>query len=172
MISKRRIIITGRPGVGKTTLIDSVISELPIPIGGMITKEIRKCGHRVGFSVIDLATRLEGVLAHIHQADGPKVGRYRVNLEDLVNIGIQAIDRAREQGRLVVIDEIGPMEVTSARFIPAVQRVIQADTPFIISTHANLNHPFVHILRSQFPLYRVKTGNRDQLVERIIQEFI
>ncbi len=172
MTIKGKIIITGRPGVGKTTLIESVISALPIPIGGMITKEICKCGHRVGFSVIDLTTHLEGVLAHIHQPDGPKVGRYHVNLNDLVNIGIEAIDRAREQGRLVVVDEIGPMEISSPKFIPAVQHVIEANLPFIISTHAYLNHPLIHSLRQQFCLYRVKTGNRDQLAKRIIQEFI
>ncbi len=172
MNTKARIIITGRPGVGKTTLIESVTSELPIPIGGMITKEIRKCGHRVGFSIIDLASRLEGVLAHIHQPNGPKIGRYRVNLNDLRNIGIGAIDRAVEEQRLVVVDEIGPMEITSPSFIPAVKRVIESNLPFIISTHANLNHPFIHSLRQQFCLYRVKTGNRDQLVKRIIHEFM
>jgi nucleoside-triphosphatase len=172
MTSKGKIVITGRPGVGKTTLIESVILALPIPVGGMITKEIRKCGHRVGFSIIDLATRVEGVLAHIHQAEGPKIGRYRVNLDDLVNIGIRAIDRAREEGKLVVIDEIGPMEITSPGFIPAVEQVIRSDNPFIISTHANINHPLAHTLRQQFDLYRVKTGTRNQLVEQIIEKFI
>ncbi|HDL85850.1 MAG TPA: NTPase, partial [Candidatus Acetothermia bacterium] len=87
MTIKERIVITGRPGVGKTTLIERVVSELSIPAGGMITAEIRKCDHRVGFSVIDLATGKEGILAHIHQQSGPKMGRYRVNLHDLEQIG-------------------------------------------------------------------------------------
>jgi len=171
MTIKERIVITGRPGVGKTTLIERVVSKLSLPVGGMITKEIRKCGHRVGFSVIDVATGQEGILAHIHQQSGPKIGHYRVNLHDLEQIGIAAIDRALAAGTLVVIDELGPMELTSREFIPAVERVIESDVPFIISTHANLDHPLIHRLRQEFTLYRVKMGNRDQLVERIRQEF-
>lgn len=171
MTIKERIVITGRPGVGKTTLIEKVVSELSIPVGGMITKEIRKCGHRVGFSVIDVATGNEGILAHIHQTSGPKMGRYRVNLRDLEDIGITAIDSACKSDKLVVIDEIGPMEITCPAFIPAVERVIASNAAFIISTHAKLDHPLIHRLRQEFTLYRVKLGNRDQLVDRIRQEF-
>ena len=171
MTIKERIVITGRPGVGKTTLIEKVIAELSIPVGGMITKEIRKCDHRVGFSVIDIATGAEGILAHIHQQNGPKMGRYRVKLRDLEKIGIAAIDSALSDGTLVVIDEIGPMELTSSKFIPAVERVVESDVPFIISTHAKLDHPLIHHLRQAFTLYRVKLGNRDELIELIRQEF-
>lgn len=171
MTIKERIVITGRPGVGKTTLIEKVISKLSIPVGGMITREIRKCGHRVGFSVIDLATGNEGILAHIHQTSGPKMGRYRVNLHDLEQIGIAAIDSALAAGSFVVIDEIGPMETTCPAFIPAVERVIASDAAFIISTHGKLDHPLIHRLRREFSLYRVKLGNRDELVDRIRQEF-
>jgi len=171
MTSKRRIVITGRPGVGKTTLIEKIVPELSIPAGGMITAEIRKCDHRVGFSVIDIATGEEGILAHIHQQSGPKMGRYRVNLHDLEQIGIAAIDRALAAGSLVVIDEIGPMEITSAKLIPAVERAVEGDVPFIISTHAKLDHPLIHHLRQAFTLYRVKLGNRDELIELIRQEF-
>ena len=171
MTSKRRIVITGRPGVGKTTLIERVVAELSLPTGGMITREIRKCDHRVGFSVIDIATKREGTLAHIHQRNGPRMGRYRVNLHDLEKIGIAAIDNALSAGSIVVIDEIGPMEITSPKFIPAVERVVASGAQFIISTHAKLDHPLIHRLRQQFTLYRVKMGNRDRLVELVKNEF-
>ncbi len=171
MTINERIVITGRPGVGKTTLIERIIAKLSIPAGGMITREIRKCDHRVGFSVIDIANGAEGILAHIHQRTGPKMGRYRVNLHDLEEIGIAAVDRALATGSLVVIDEIGPMEVTSPKFIPMIEQVIESDAPFIISTHAKLDLPLIHRLRREFTLYRVKMGTRDELVKRIIQEF-
>ena len=70
-----------------------------------------------------------------------------------------------------MIDEIGPMEITSPKFIPAVERVVASGAQFIISTHAKLDHPLIHRLRQEFTLYRVKMGNRDRLVERILQEF-
>ena len=171
MTSKRRIVITGRPGVGKTTLIERVVAKLSLPVGGMITREIRKCDHRVGFSVIDIATKREGILAHIHQRSGPRMGRYRVNLHDLEQIGIAAIDNALSAGSVVVIDEIGPMEISSGKFIPTVEHVVASDAPFIISTHAKLDHPLIHRLGGGFPLYRVKMSNRDELLKRILQEF-
>ena len=171
MTSKRRIVITGRPGVGKTTLIEKLVAELSIPVGGMITREIRKCDHRVGFSVIDIATGKEGILAHIHQRNGPRMGRYRVNLHDLEEIGVAAIDNALSAGSVVVIDEIGPMEISSGKFIPTVEHVVASDAPFIISTHAKLDHPLIHRLRQEFTLYRVKMGNRDRLVKLVKNEF-
>ena len=91
---KPRVAITGRPGVGKTTLIQRVLERISLSAGGMTTQEIRKCGVRVGFSVTDLATGREGILAHLHQRTGPRIGRYRVNLRDLEQIGIEAIRHA------------------------------------------------------------------------------
>lgn len=120
-----KIAITGHPGVGKTTLVERVLAEVPLKAGGMITKEIRKVGRRVGFAVIDVATGKEGVLAHIHREEGPRLGRYRVNLEDLEGIGAAAIERAIDTCQLVVVDEVGPMELKSPRFIAAVQRALE-----------------------------------------------
>lgn len=168
---KVRIALTGRPGVGKTTLIERVLSRVPLTHGGMITKEIRKCGRRVGFSVIDIATGTEGILAHLHVRDGPRIGRYTVNLKDLEEIGITAIARAIAEKDLVVIDEIGPMEITSPRFIPTVERALASGKSLIISTHAHLDHPLVHRVRQELTLFRVKMSNRDALVDEIMQEF-
>lgn len=171
MAIKRRIVVTGRPDVGKTTLIEKVLSGLAIPAGGMITREIRKCGHRVGFAVIDIATGEEGTLAHIHQQQGTKIGRYKVNQHDLEHVGIAAIDRAISEGILVVIDEVGPMEITSPQFLPAVERAISSDCALLISVHAHLDHPLVHRLRQELTLYRVKLSNRDELPASILEEF-
>jgi nucleoside-triphosphatase len=161
---KGRVALTGRPGVGKTTLIERVLADLPGSAGGMITREIRRCGYRIGFAVIDIATGVEGVLAHLHQPRGPKVGRYRVNLDDLESIGIGAIERSLDAGTLTVIDELAPMEITSPRFVPIVQRALDEEGPLLISTHANLQHALVHRVRRELDLVRVRLGNRDELV--------
>ena len=166
-----RIAITGRPGVGKTTLIERVLNQLSISAGGMLTTEIRKCGHRVGFSVIAIDTKEEGILAHLHQTKGPRMGQYTVNLDDLEGVGISAILRAVQGKELVVIDELAPMELSSPAFIPAVEEALASGKNLIISTHAHLNHPLIHRIRREFTLYRVKMGNRDQLVKTIIDAF-
>ncbi|MBN1859697.1 NTPase [Candidatus Bipolaricaulota bacterium] len=163
------IVLTGRPGVGKTTLILSAVSGLDRKAGGMVTSEIRKCGHRVGFSVTDLATGHAGVLAHIHQTDGRQIGRYRVCLADLNAVGIAAIRNAVADPTiaLVVIDEIAPMELVSPDFVPAVEQALACGKPLLISTHAHTDHPLVHDIRRRLDLVRVKLSNRDDLADTL-----
>jgi len=47
---------------------------------------MRSGGRRVGFKVIDVLTGDKGILSHILQPSGPRVGKYRANLEDLSRI--------------------------------------------------------------------------------------
>jgi len=171
MTIKGRVAITGRPGVGKTTILERLIEILPLSTGGMITREIRVCGHRVGFSLVDLATGEEGVLAHLHHRDGPKVGRYTVDVRSLEEIGVRAIHRAIEDHDLVVIDEIAPMELHAPGFVPAVQAALDSGRSLLISTHAHADHPIVHTVRRELSLYRVKLSNRDELVGTIASAF-
>lgn len=168
---KGRVAITGRPGVGKTTVIQRLLERLSLSAGGMLTREIRVCGHRVGFSLVDVATGEEGVLAHLHHRHGPKVGRYTVDVETLERIGIAAIRRAVAHQPLVVIDEIAPMELTAPGFVAVVEAALDSDRSLLISTHAHADHPIAHRARTELALYRVKLSNRDVLPDRIAERF-
>ncbi len=168
---KGRVAITGRPGVGKTTAIERLLEMIPLSAGGMITKEIRVCGHRVGFSLVDVATGEEGVLAHLHHRDGPRVGRYTVDLRSLEGIGVRAIRRAVDECELVVIDEIAPMELAAPGFVPAVESALASGKSLLISTHARAGHPVAHRVRRELALFRVKLSNRDGLVAEIAAHF-
>lgn len=171
MSIKGRVALTGRPGVGKTTLIEGLVGALSLSVGGMLTREIRKCGHRVGFSVIDLATGEEAVLAHTQHRNGPMVGRYTVDIGELERVGVAAIHRAVSEKDLVVIDEIAPMELCSAAFAPAVEAALASQRSLIISTHAHADHPLAHRVRQELHLFRVKLGNRDRLLDEIVRWF-
>lgn len=165
---KGRVALTGRPGVGKTTLIERVLEEAAqIATGGMLTKEIRICGRRVGFAVVDVATGADGVLSHIHHRVGPRVGRYTVDTESLERVGIAAILAAIKTKELIVIDEIAPMELCSPAFAPAVEAALESDRALLISTHAHADHPLAHRVRQEFTLFRVKLSNRDSLVSEV-----
>src|SRR5947207_13000927 len=61
---KPKVLLTGRPGCGKTTLIKRVVNELALPAGGFYTEEIREHGQRFGFKIITLDGK-EAVFAHV-----------------------------------------------------------------------------------------------------------
>jgi nucleoside-triphosphatase len=112
--SPANILVTGRPGIGKTTLIRSVLHALDLEAGGFYTSEILDDGRRVGFSIDGLHGE-SGVLAHVDHESPFRVGKYGVNAEDLERVGVAAIDAALERSRLIVMDEIGRMERRSSR---------------------------------------------------------
>lgn len=164
-----KIGVTGHPGVGKTTLVLQVVERVPLKCGGMVTKEIRKVGRRVGFSVHDILTGKEGVLAHVHLERGPKLGRYRVNLKDLDEVGAAAIERALKECELVVVDEVGPMELFSPRFIRAVERALEADKHLLVTVHRASNHHLAYRIRHETDrFFRLTLSKRERITQEVI----
>lgn len=175
-----RIGITGKPRIGKSTIIKEVIRRLKaegIAVGGMLTSDIHEEGRRVGFSIEDINTGDKGILAHVqlHQKSGPKVGKYTVNLTDLDAIGVRSINDARTQQSepsIIIIDEIGPMELKSRRFIEAVDKALKSDKPLIVSVHQRSAHELVRRIKSTFEIQEVTEANRDELAVVITNKFL
>ena len=132
-MTKRILLLTGTPGVGKTSVLLRVVESLKAKgygVGGMISREVRVGGGRVGFEILDLNTGKRGWLAHVTQKQGPQVGRYRVNIADLDGIGVEAITSVVTSSDAIIIDEIGPMELHSQKFREAVRKV--AESPKLV----------------------------------------
>ncbi|HAZ30463.1 TPA: NTPase [Candidatus Acetothermia bacterium] len=167
-----KIAVTGNPGVGKSTLVLRVVERVPLSSGGMVTAEIRKCDRRVGFSLQDVLTGREGTLAHLHHADGPEFGRYRLNLRDLDEIGALAIERAIAEVDLVVVDEVGPMELSSSRFIQAVDRALREARNLLVTVHRNSDHTLAYKIRHGVDHHlRLTRANRDAQLGEILRLF-
>jgi len=169
--SSLNLFVTGRPGVGKTTLILKVLERLGTDAGGFFTREIREGGRRLGFTIADLGGDT-GVLAHVDQKSLYRVGKYGVNRRDLERVGVPAIERAVEGSSLVVMDEIGRMELCSPAFRSAVEKAL--DSPrTVFGTIQDRRNQFLDSVRARpdVTVLRVTVENRDalagQLVERI-----
>jgi nucleoside-triphosphatase len=168
----KRILLTGRPGCGKTTLVKRVVNDMSSSeAGGFYTEEIRKRGERVGFKVVTLDGE-EAVLAHVDFKTRQRVGKYGLDLSGLESIGIEAIRRGIRARQLVVIDEIGPMELRSGIFRDAVNETFDSDAP-ILATITARPFPFTEAIkkRRNVTLIEVRRDNREQLAPELAGHF-
>jgi len=120
---KQVYLLTGRPGTGKTSLIKQAVAEVRAKAGGFYTEEIRSQGVRQGFKLVTLDGQ-DAILAHINIHSPYRVSRYGVDIDSLDRVGVSALHKAAQQCDLVVIDEIGKMELFSANFREAVLQII------------------------------------------------
>lgn len=165
------ILITGRPGSGKTTLLNKIRDFLESnghAVGGVFCPEIRKNGSRVGFRIIDIANKREGILSHIN-CSGPHVGKYKVNLKDLNEIGVFAVKYAIKKSDYIFIDEIAPMELYSEKFIDAVKNAFDSEKPVLAVIHKKSNHPFILSVknRNDVLIFEISPENRDSICKEV-----
>jgi nucleoside-triphosphatase len=166
----RILLLTGRPGVGKTTVIKAVAQVLDKRADGFYTEEIRERGQRQGFRLLGLRGE-QATLAHVrYQKRGwPCVGRYGVDVDALEQVGVATLERALAQGSVVVVDEIGKMELFSEAFKAATLAALDGAAPVIATVMAR-PHPWVDALkvRPGVTLWQVTVENRDQLPARVL----
>jgi len=142
-------------------------------VGGMTTSDLRSITGRVGFEIRDVATGKAGMLAHVDELSGPRVGKYRVKSEDLDKIGAEAIVSAIRGADLIIVDEVGPMELTSSRFKEAVQVALGSCKPLLGTVHRNARDPLVRAIRSSpsIEVIEVTIANRDSLPDTLVKRF-
>ena len=160
-------LLTGRPGCGKTSLIKQAVAELKVRAGGFYTEEIRGQGARLGFRLITLDGQ-QAVLAHTDIQSRYRVSKYGVDIDSLERVGVPALQKAAGQDELVVIDEIGKMELFSARFREAVLTIINSDKRVLGTIMLNPN-PWADSLKrlSQVRLITVRRDNSHQVLQEL-----
>lgn len=140
-------LLTGRPGTGKTSLIREAVSGLSGRAGGFYTEEIRERGTRLGFRLVTLDGR-EAVLAHVNIKSRYRVSRYGVDIDGLERVGVSALRQAVERCDLIVVDEIGKMELFSASFRDAVMEIIGSGKKVLGTIMLNSN-PWADSIKRQ-----------------------
>lgn len=145
-----KILITGKPRSGKTTLIKDILASLPnISYGGFFTEEIKENGVRVGFKIVTTFGE-QGILSHQNYKSKYHISKYGVNITNLDTIGTNSIERAVKEKDLIVIDEIGKMEMSSNKFNTVVRRLFKESKKTIIATiPISASIPLINELKSQ-----------------------
>jgi len=164
-------LITGKPGIGKTTLIREIFAQTSLNWGGFYTTEILEFGNRVGFKIFDLNGR-SGLLAHVQLDSKFKVGKYSVNIADIDSIAVFSIEQALLMGQPVLIDEIGKMELFSEKFRQIIEIVLAAP-PVVLGTLTLANIPFVNRIRKRTDLIVANlTSDNRKIMKTMILDFL
>ncbi len=165
---KTNVLLTGRPGIGKTTIIRQALAALGLRSGGFYTQELRGPKGRVGFSLNSLDGR-SGILAHVDCDSPHRVSRYGVNVPDMLAIGVPALNEALAGSELIVADEIGRMEIFCPEFCEAIVRCLDSPKPLLGTLQARRD-PFINQIRSRedVELVEVTNDNRDALPDIVV----
>ena len=164
----KHLLIVGRPGIGKTTLMKRLATSLRgCSIDGFLTEEFREAEQRVGFWLSPLDGR-QVLLAHRRMETGTRVGLYKVNVEVLDQIAVAVIHRAIQRALLLFIDELGKMELCSLALQQAVQEALDRG-PVVIATVGVAPLPFLTTLkrRKDVELIPLSSANRDMVEEEL-----
>lgn len=166
-------LLTGRPGVGKTTVLRKVLTRLPVVAGGFFTEEIREASTRTGFRIVT-TDRRTAVLSHIGVRSPCRVGRYGVRVESIDQVAVPALQVALREAALIVIDEIAKMELCSRTFQDIVVACLDSPKP-VLGVIQRSRLPFLDRIRrhDDVEVIEVTPSNREtlpaQLVVRLAQ---
>ena len=170
------LLLTGRPGIGKTTVIRRLLALLPpLQASGFTTAEVRAAHGRLGFLAATLAGH-EILLAHVQRRSPYRVGAYGVDVAAFEREIVPALSAERGEVELFVVDEIGKMECFSPAFRAAVERLLEDPRP-LLGTIALRGTPFIEQVRARpdVQLIEVTAANRDSLPQQLarrVQEWL
>ncbi len=166
----KNFLLTGIPGIGKTTIIKKIIEEFRNKCEGFWTEEMKENNKRRGF-VLKTTTGKECILANIDFPRIYSVGKYGVNLKCIEEIGCETILSGMKEKKIIIIDEIGKMEILSGKFKELVTEILNSSN-IVIATILYSPHPFCDSIknREDVKIYKIDYSNRDYITNYIIED--
>ena len=161
------LLITGTPGIGKTTIIKKVAASVSdLNIGGFYTEEILAHNIRHGFELITFrGQRL--IMAHIDIDSAYRVGKYGVDVAAIDTTVANTLSEGTNAD-LFIIDEIGRMECFSELFEREVSSLLDSGKP-VVATIALKGGGFISSVKNiaGVELWEITKKNRDVMPLKI-----
>ncbi len=160
--------MTGQPGSGKTAVIKEALARTKVKGGGFYTEEIRTLGIRQGFRIATLDGR-DAILAHVRISSPHRIGKYKVDIDALDIVGISAVRRALTENDLIVIDEIGKMELLSPGFREIVAQAMNSGKKVLGTIMLN-HHPSADEIKRhpQAEVLLVTRDNHTEVLKKVL----
>ncbi|XP_068751479.1 cancer-related nucleoside-triphosphatase homolog [Montipora capricornis] len=182
---RRHVLLTGSPGVGKTTLcrkVYEVLKEKGIQIQGFYTEEVRTSPEksRIGFDIVTLDGQ-RGPLARVKREGqtargraSPSVGNYLVDVRSFEQLALPTIKVCSSSNTVVVVDEVGKMELFSQSFVNYVRELFSLSQATILATvPVTKQRPIAFVdelkRREDVTLIEVSRSSRDELVGEVVR---
>jgi nucleoside-triphosphatase len=157
-----KIFLTGKPGVGKTTVLKKFLENFEGKIVGFFTPEIRKGSQRIGFEIVEIPSGKRWLFASVEQIGDKRFGKYWLNLEVLENV-VEKIEKSEVD--LIVIDEIGKMEMFCPKFREFIEKLLKSEKCIVATLHREYAKEF----NKYGKVIEVTKENRDELPRAILK---
>ncbi len=171
---QKKLLLTGKPQIGKTTIISKAIASIHHPsikIGGFYTKEIREKGIRSGFEIKTNLSNKTDILAHVDFESDYRIGKYKVNKNTFEKLILDEFNLCnRENADLIIIDEIGKMEMISKIFCEKIFEILSGNVP-VLGVLKNSKGEFLDKIFSlkTIEIIDVNLLNREKVFNDIIE---
>lgn len=169
---KSAYLVTGEPGIGKTTVIRQVVSTMRLRAAGFYTEDLRAAGAREGFRVVTL----DGEMALLAAAGHPgpiQVSKYGVDVKEFERVAVAALRRGVERGHVLVVDEIGKMQLFSRAFRQTVLEVVRSGHP-LLGTVMRGRNPYADRIKAHenAELITLTEENRQEVLALLRAKFV
>lgn len=161
------LLITGIPGIGKTTVIKRAIEKFPdIPVAGFYTGEIRVRNVRQGFELVTFQGK-RFVMAHTDSDSAYRVGKYGVDIE-AIDTAVEMTLPEDHKAELFIIDEIGKMECFSDLFVKRMSSLLDSGKP-VVATIAQKGAGFISEVKNRegVELWEITKKNRNDMAGKV-----
>ena len=169
------ILLTGSPGVGKSTIIKRIAELVAGGAAGFYTREVSRNQERVGFEIVTLdgARSTLAVTGADHSlSNHVPFGDFTINLDAMEQLAVPALQQAAAAGKIVVIDEIGPMQIFSRSFCQVIAHILDDDRIAVIGTIVERPYAFADAVKQhpRVTTIHVSVENRDSIASKIYSE--